>query len=136
MILLDTNVLLWRAREDDRFGRRAMRVVDEAVDRNAAGVSAISLWEIATLVRRRRIALDQPLREWSRIAFGSPGLRLIPVDEAIAIDAGELDDIRGDPGDRIIIATARRLACRLMTADQAILEYAAAGHVRALDARR
>lgn len=136
MILLDTNVLLWRTRADKRLGRRAMRAVDEGVDRNAAGVSAISLWEIATLIRRQRIALDQPLREWSRIAFGSPGLRLVPVDEAIAIDAGELEGIRGDPGDRIIMATARKLACPLMTADEAILEYAAAGRLQAIDARR
>jgi PIN domain nuclease of toxin-antitoxin system len=135
MILLDTNVLLWRARQDERLGKRAIQAMDEAVDRNAAGVSAISLWEIATLIRRRRIALDQPLREWSRIAFGSPGLRLLPVDEAIAIDAGELQGIRGDPGDRIIIATARRLGCPLMTADQAILGYAAAGGLQAIDAR-
>ncbi|HEV2865010.1 MAG TPA: type II toxin-antitoxin system VapC family toxin [Allosphingosinicella sp.] len=133
--MLDTNVLLWRARQDERLGKRAIQAMDEAVDRNAAGVSAISLWEIATLIRRRRIALDQPLREWSRIAFGSPGLRLLPVDEAIAIDAGELQGIRGDPGDRIIIATARRLGCPLMTADQAILGYAAAGGLQAIDAR-
>lgn len=136
MILLDTNVLLWRAREDKRFGRQAMQALDEAVDRNEAGVSAISLWEMATLIRRRRIALDQPLREWSRIAFGSSGLRLVPVDESIAIDAGELEGMRGDPGDRIIIASARRLACPLMTADEAILEYAAAGYLQAIDATR
>lgn len=136
MMLLDTNVLLWRTREDKQLGGRAMRAVDEAVDRSAACVSAISLWEIATLIRRQRIALDQPLREWSRMAFGSPGLRLVPVDEAIAIDAGELEGIRGDPGDRIIIATARKLACPLITADKAILEYAAVGHLQAIDARR
>jgi PIN domain nuclease of toxin-antitoxin system len=135
MILLDTNVLLWRTREDRRLSKQARRTIDEAVDRNAACASAISLWEMAMLLRKRRINLGQPLREWSRIAFGSPGLRLVPVDEAIAIDAGELEGIHGDPADRTIIATARAMACPLLTADQMILDYGMAGHVRVVDVR-
>jgi PIN domain nuclease of toxin-antitoxin system len=135
MILLDTNVLLWRAGEDRRLGKRARRAIDRAVDRNAACVSVISLWEMAMLIRKRRIKLAQPLREWSRIAFGSPGLRLLPMDERIAIDAGELEGIHGDPADRTIIATARALACPLLTADREILDYAAQGFVQAIDAR-
>ncbi|HEX8668538.1 MAG TPA: type II toxin-antitoxin system VapC family toxin [Allosphingosinicella sp.] len=135
MILLDTNVLLWRTGEDSRLSKQARRRIDEAVDRNEACVSAISLWEIAMLLRKRRINLNQPLREWSKIAFGSQGLRLVPMDETIAIDAGELEGIHGDPGDRTIIATARAMACPLLTADRAILAYGAAGHVRVVDAR-
>jgi PIN domain nuclease of toxin-antitoxin system len=134
--LLDTNVLLWRAADDKRLGRAARRAIDQAIDRNQACVSAISLWEIAMLVRKQRITLKQPLREWSRIVFGPGGLRLAPVDDAIAIDAGELEGIHGDPADRAIISTARIMACPLLTADQAILDYAAAGHLEAIDARR
>ncbi|HYD36703.1 MAG TPA: type II toxin-antitoxin system VapC family toxin [Allosphingosinicella sp.] len=136
MILLDTNVLLWRTGEDRRLGKQARRTIDRAVDRNAACVSVISLWEIATLIRKQRIRLGQPLRDWSRIAFASPGLRLMPVDERIAIDAGELEGIPGDPADRTIIATARALACPLLTADSEILAYAEQGHVQAIDATR
>lgn len=136
MILLDTNVLLWRAEEDKRLSKQAVRTIDQAVDRNEAYVSAISLWEIAMLIRKQRITFGQPLREWSRIAFGSNGLRLVPVDESIAIDAGELESIHGDPGDRVVIATARILACPLLTADRAILAYAASGNLQAIDARR
>jgi PIN domain nuclease of toxin-antitoxin system len=136
MILLDTNVLLWRIEEDRRLGKGARRTIDRAVDRNAACVSVISLWEIATLIRKQRIRLGQPLRDWSRIAFTSPGLRLMPVDERIAIDAGELEGLHGDPADRTIIATARAMACPLLTADDAILAYAEQGHVQAMDATR
>jgi PIN domain nuclease of toxin-antitoxin system len=135
MILLDTHALLWRAEDDRRLGTQARLEIDQAVDRNEAWVSAISLWEMATLIRKRRISLSQPLRDWSRTAFGPRGMRLAPVDEAIAIDAGELEDIHGDPGDRTIIATARALACPLLTADRVILAYGAAGHVRVIDAQ-
>ncbi|HEY0411524.1 MAG TPA: type II toxin-antitoxin system VapC family toxin [Allosphingosinicella sp.] len=135
MILLDTNVLLWRTEDDKRLSKQARRAIDQAVDRNEACVSVMSLWEMAMLIRKQRIRLGQPLREWSRITFGSQGLRLVPVDEAIAIDAGELEGLHGDPADRTIIATARAMACPLLTADQAILAYGAAGHVRVVDAR-
>jgi PIN domain nuclease of toxin-antitoxin system len=135
MILLDTNVLLWRTGDDKRLSKQARRAIDQAVDRNAACASAISLWEMAMLIRKQRIRLGQPLREWSRIIFGPQGLRLVPVDEMIAIDAGELEGIHGDPADRTIIATARAMACPLLTADHEILAYAEQGHVQAIDAR-
>jgi PIN domain nuclease of toxin-antitoxin system len=135
MILLDTNVLLWRTGDDKRLSKQARRAIDQAVDRDAACVSAISLWEMAMLIRKQRIGLGQPLREWSRITFGPHGLRLVPVDEMIAIDAGELEGIHGDPADRTIIATARAMPCPLLTADQTILAYGTAGHVRVVDAR-
>lgn len=41
----------------------------------------------------------------------------------------------GDPADRLIVATARALDCPLVTADEKILAYAAAGHLKAVDAR-
>ena len=135
MMLLDTNVLLWRAGDDKRLSRQARRAIDQAVDENVACVSAISLWEMAMLIRKQRIRLGRPLREWSKITFGAHGLRLVPVDEMIAIDAGELEGIHGDPSDRTIIATARALACPLFTADQAVLDYGLAGHVQVVDAR-
>lgn len=135
MILLDTNVLLWRTEEDKRLGKQAKRAIDQAVNQNAACVSAMSLWEIAMLIRKKRITFGQPLREWSRIAFGPNGLRLVPVDDVIAIDAGELQGIHGDPADRTIIATGRILGCPLLTADGAILDYSASGYLQAIDAR-
>jgi PIN domain nuclease of toxin-antitoxin system len=135
VILLDTNVLLWRAEEDKRLSSQARLTIDQTVDQNTAYVSVISLWEIAMLLRKRRINLARPLREWSRTAFGPRGLRLVPVDEAIAIDAGELEGLHGDPADRTIIATARAMSCPLLTSDRAILDYGKAGHVQAIDAR-
>lgn len=135
MILLDTNVLLWRVGQDKRLSKQAVRTIDRAVNQNAAYASAISLWEIAMLIRKQRITFGQPLREWSKIAFGSSGLQLVPIDESIAIDAGELEGIHGDPGDRVIIATARILACPLFTADQTILDYGAVGHLQVIDVR-
>ena len=41
-----------------------------------------------------------------------------------------------DPADRFIVATARHFGISLLTADRAILAYAANGHVDAIDAGR
>ena len=35
-----------------------------------------------------------------------------------------------------MVATARALGCPFLTADRKILDYAAAGHLQAIDARR
>ena len=49
------------------------------------------------------------------------------------VDVGDLPDLaHRDPADRMLIATARRRDLILITRDRAILDYAAAGHVRAI----
>jgi len=134
MILLDTQTLLWLT-EDRRLGVQARRRID--ANTGNIHLSAISFWEIAMLIDKRRIALAMPLQDWMRRLFDTGGFRTVVVDPAIAADAGSLPgNIHGDPCDRIIIATARSLGCPILTSDHAILDYAALGHVEALDATR
>ena len=45
-------------------------------------------------------------------------------------------EFHADPADRLIVATARHRRVPLVTADRAILAYAAEGHVRVIDAAR
>ncbi len=134
MILLDTQILLWLT-EDERLGARTRRRID--ANTGNIHLSAISFWEIAMLIDKRRIALAMPLQDWMRRLFDTGGFRTVSIDPAIATDAGSLPgDLHGDPCDRIIIATARSLGCALLTSDRAILDYAAQGHVEAIDATR
>ena len=56
----------------------------------------------------------------------------IPVDGEIAIRAGLLPDVHGDPADRILIATALE-GHQLATADQQVLDWP--GPLSRLDAR-
>ena len=134
MILLDTQALLWLT-EDGRLGAQARRRID--ADAGDIHLSAISFWEIAMLVDKRRIALVMPLQEWMRRLFDTGGFRTVALDPIIAADAGSLPgNPHGDPCNRIIIATARSLGCPILTVDRAILDYAAQGHVEAIDATR
>lgn len=116
MIVLDTHALLWWVSRPAALGSKGRRAVD-AADR--LGVSAISFWEIATLVRKGRLELDRPLAEWIGGALALPRLEELPVTSGIAARAGAFgDDFQGDPADRLIAATALSLNAPLVTKDE------------------
>ncbi|WP_419859732.1 type II toxin-antitoxin system VapC family toxin [Candidatus Palauibacter sp.] len=121
MILLDTHVLLWHGRGDRRLGRRARRMVERALPRRRAAVSAISFWEVAMRVHSGRLdILMDP--EALRRDLLAQGLVEIPVSGLIGVRAGLLTGLRGDPADRLIVATALE-GHQLLTADSQILEW-------------
>lgn len=135
MILLDTHVLLWLADGDPKLGGKALALI--RVSEESLRVSAMSYWECAMLSRKGRLTFSKPVFEWLDEVLGNGGIEAVPVTPVIAADAGSLpDSIHGDPSDRIIMATARALGCPLATADGPILQYAAQGHLQAIDARR
>ncbi|MEA3041704.1 MAG: hypothetical protein QOC65_1193 [Sphingomonadales bacterium] len=137
MIVLDTHVLVW-ALENHRFlGLKAAAVIDEATSSDGAYVSAMTCWEVSMLANRGKLEFRQGVRAWMEGALAQSGIFLTPVNLEIGIDAGALPGkVHGDPCDRIIMATARSLGCPLLTGDGAILDYAAGGHLAAIDARR
>ena len=98
-------------------------------------VSAITPWEIAMLVSKGRLALDRDVGEWVKAALALPGIRLEPLSPEIAIASTRLPGtIHADPADRIIVATVRQVGAILLTEDQRLLDYGAAGHLRTLRA--
>ena len=68
-----------------------------------------------------RLKLRGDARSGIREALSIDKLRVIPVSDAIAIDAGLLGRaFHGDPADRIIVATAQALRATLVTKDERI----------------
>jgi PIN domain nuclease of toxin-antitoxin system len=62
-------------------------------------------------------------------------MRLAQLEPEIAVESTQLPwEMRADPADRILVATARHLCATLVTADQALLEFPRKGHFKALDA--
>ncbi len=121
MILLDTHVLLWHERGDQRLGPQTRMEVERSWLANDAAVSAISFWEVGMQIRKGRLGFDLDVDAWRRDLLGL-GLVEIPVDGAIAALAGLLQDIHGDPADRLIVATALE-GHRLVTADRRVLAW-------------
>ena len=137
MIVLDTHVLVWALDGNRRLGADAGAAIAAAERADGIGVSAITPWEIALLADRGSLRLARETGAWIEAALALPGIRLIPIDPAIAIDSVRLPgEFRADPADRLIVATARHCAAPLLTADYAILAYAAGDHVDTIDALR
>lgn len=135
MILLDTHPLIWFTQGETKLGTRARRLLSESFAARQAMVSPITFWEASMLANKGRIVLALAIKEWVNEVIKG-GVSLVPVSPEIAVAAGQLrGDIHGDPADRIIIATAQLLASPVVTADRKILDYAAEGHVQAIDAR-
>ncbi len=103
-----------------------------ALREESLAIATISFWEIATLCRRGRLKIGQPIAIWRRSLFDL-GLQEVPLDGEIAIVAGELEGLHGGPADRIIIATSILSDATLLTADQSILDWH--GSLKRLDAR-
>lgn len=132
MILLDTNVVVRIVTGEGRIGRRAREALNESVDLRC---STMVQWEIAMLATKGRLRLGIPVDMWLEKAREVLQFGDVSVSGQIARDAGSLPDpLHGDPCDRIMIATARALACPLITTDRKILDYAAEGHLQVIDA--
>jgi PIN domain nuclease of toxin-antitoxin system len=132
VILLDTHAAIWIVRDDAALGRKARATAAAALDDGELAVSAISFWEIALLITKRRLrSLDDP-REIRRHMMRA-GIREMPLTGDIAILAVQLD-LHGDPADRFIAATAITHDATLMTADDSLLSWRS--KVRRINAER
>ena len=136
-LLLDTHTLLWMVEDHPRLGAGMAKMLNRAAREDRIAVSAISAWEIALLVSKKRIDLHRDPLEWVSATLSLPGMHLVPLDPEIAVESTRLPfGMHPDPADRIIVATARRLGASLVTADQALLQLSKKGHFRAIDAAR
>lgn len=100
-----------------------------AIEREMAGgeiiVSDISVWKIAMLVERERLFLSMHVRSWLATVGAIEAVRFLPVDVEIAMKYADLtDEFHKDPADRMIVATARKLAMPLVTKDERIRAHA------------
>ena len=131
-MLLDTHVLLWFRAGSPRLGELAREAVESAWAADDVAASAISFWELGMLAERGRIDLPGGAATWRRLALRQ-GLTEIPVDGEIGARGAALAGLRGDPADRIIVATALE-GHRLVTGDRRILDWP--GPLPRLDATR
>lgn len=134
-VLLDTHVWVWLMEGRAGVNPEAVRLMEAAGEDSSLKVSVISAWEVGMLEAKGRLRFDISCDEWVELAFGLPGLSLMPLTPAICIRSSRLPgEFHGDAADRLIVATARELGAVLLTRDAPILQYAAQGHLRALAA--
>jgi PIN domain nuclease of toxin-antitoxin system len=117
-LLLDSHVLVWWLTEPKKLSRDQLRVVREAVRQGKLlPLSGMSLIEIAVMRHPSR----RSNREILSVLRPDEGFRIIPIDIEIAKEIDAIGDSLRDPGDRVIVATARVHRLRLVTSDQPII---------------
>jgi len=121
VILLDTHAAIWLA-IDQGLGKQSQRIADKALADDRLAISAISFWELAMLIAKRRLRAVKSANE-QRMKLLAAGIRELPLTGEIAILAAELENLHGDPADRIIAATAIAHDAMLMTADANLLKW-------------
>jgi PIN domain nuclease of toxin-antitoxin system len=132
-ILLDTHAFIWLQ------GRLLTAKVDvlttlrAAAEENNWFISSFLFYEVAYAVGRKRLHLDRDLKEWFRMAISPPSPRIIEITPEISAATVLLpSSFHGDPGDRILAATAILHDLTLCTHDKALLRHGKQGLLRTL----
>lgn len=124
MIVLDTHILVWWVTGDAALSGEAKAVIEREQNGGEIIVSAISAWEITMLVEKERLVLSMDVSKWLATVAEIEGVKFLPVDVDIANKSVVLPgEFHKDPADRMIVATARKLAAPLVTRDEKIKSY-------------
>lgn len=120
MILLDTHVVVWLALDVTRLSKKATLAIKYARERgDGLAISALTLFELAQLVTRKRVSFDLPLA--ALLEEVEARFIIKPLTGRIAAVTTELpDSYPSDPVDRLIGATALSEGLELVTADERI----------------
>lgn len=125
MILLDTHALVWFVDQPAKLSRPAFREIEKHAAKRELLVSEISWWEIAMLVQKGRLELNQPVQRWLQVVVEMDGVNAAGITPGIAVIGVGLPALLTDPADRIIYATAQEWGCSLVSADERMQEIGA-----------
>ena len=121
MILLDTHIWVnWIL-----LGRDALKpsIASAIEDFDRVVVSAISRFEIALLVKARKLEPPLSTDEWIKEALQQSAIECLPITCSIAQRSVKLTDIHRDPADRIIIATTLEHGTQVASYDTTFPNY-------------
>lgn len=119
MITVDTHVILWDALQPELLGEKAKEAIEKANQTDGLFFCSISLWEIAMLIRKKRIEVNVPYRELVQLLLSCNKYVFQEITPEIAQLSTTLPDtINSDPADRIIAASSLITKTLLVTADK------------------
>ena len=122
MILLDTHVLIWLARDPSKLSLAATEAIRNSAQSGGLAISAMTIWELAWLATHSRLNLKEPVDTFVEELTSRTAIR--PITPRIAMLANQLPvTYPSDPCDRLIGATAMSEGIALLTKDRAIRNY-------------
>ncbi len=122
MIVADTHIIIWDALTPRMLSNKAKKALGDA--NNAKGIifCEISLWEIAILMKKKRLQVNCSFIEFINLLLESRNYTLKGITPEIADLSVDIEGLRGDPADRIIAATTLAEKTKLVTADKEIIK--------------
>jgi PIN domain nuclease of toxin-antitoxin system len=116
--LLDTHLVIWWLQGSKKLGAASRSLIE----RNECSVSVLSVWEIVNKLNAGQLKLPDGSVESQITGYN---LRLLPLT-ANHIETGlALNDMQGDPFDRMLVGVAKAEGLTLATRDAQILQRAA-----------
>lgn len=123
MITVDTHIIIWDALKPDSLSPRAKKAISKSNQEDGIIFSEISLWEIAMLIRKKRLIIEVSFIEFIELVKKSNKYLLKGITSEIAdLSVNLPDDINPDPADRIIAATSLFYNTPLVTSDRNLLQ--------------
>lgn len=121
MIFLDTHVLIWWLGNQEKLSKKALAEIKNAHQQKSIYISAITIWEIALLVKKKRLKLSMDYDEWIKKVMKISSIKITDINYKIAEKSVFMDGFEGhDPADRMIIASCLSLDSYLISADRKI----------------
>ncbi len=120
-LLLDTHVFWWAIKDPDKLSKRAMAALQD--EENELLLSVATWWELVT--KRGRGGIDFP----SAVSFLPDAARnlgiarVLPIEPAHVLALDALENVHGDPFDRIILAQAQTDRLTLVSSDRLFKRY-------------
>ncbi len=122
-LLLDTHIAVRWLAEPSKLSRQQKRVLEQTVNRNEpVGICAITLLEIAVLLRDRGTRMDVSAQDLLAQIDSNPVFQVLPLTVEIAIEVAAIGNSLRDPADRAIVAAARVHRLTLVTSDQRVID--------------
>ncbi|MEX3858615.1 MULTISPECIES: type II toxin-antitoxin system VapC family toxin [Paraburkholderia] len=128
MIVLDTAALIMWLSAHDKLSVTARKAIDREMNAGEIAISMISVLEVAEYVEDGRLKLCVDTRRWLSTLASVEGLRVVPVDMAIAVQAAALPTTLTSH-QRLIASTAMALGGTLITPDARLREFSYAGAI-------
>ena len=128
--LLDTHTWIWWNMNPTNLSDKVRQLIADSEKYSELLLSAISPWEFCKLLEKKKLGISCSPEKWLKEALDMPKFRLVELTPIIAYRSTSLPQpFHNDPGDQIIVATAREENAILLTKDAKIQQYS---HVKTL----
>jgi len=118
-LLLDTHIWLWSAGDEDKIQPDVLRALEDP--KNEKWLSPISIWELMTLIEKRRLSLNMDVEQWIAQALSEAPLREAPLTAEVVLAMNKIQLPHRDPVDAFLAATAHVFDLTLVTSDERLL---------------